>query len=289
MHSTDFKRDILLFLSFGLCNFVFVLGMAGIQLSPGLFLFGETFPSTSISNLEVKPPPERWQTWPVIPELSDHAKELLQAASENQLDPHAFSRVGDCQFTTETFLAGYVKGVYLAPEEMHETLHFFKESMARDSITAANGLGINSILNPIFGRCKGHLQCAADEIPLDCELRTRKPAIVLVAMGTNWKPNMELTFEENLRVVVDKILATGALPVLATKADNIEEDWKLNLAIAKVAYEYDLPMVNVWRAVQPLPNHGLSAPADEYLTAEAWMVRNEVWLKTLDVIRKEMP
>jgi hypothetical protein len=231
-------------------------------------------------------PAESWRDWPVIPTLSDKARAILEAAvNEHHLDPHAFSKVGDCQFTTETFLAGYVKGVYTAPDGLQETTHYFKESMARDSITSAIGLGINSVLNPMFGRSAGYIQCSAKETPLDCELRTRKPAIVLIAMGTNWKPFMEITFEEKLREVVDTILASGALPVLATKADNIETDWKLNLAIAKVAYDYDLPLVNVWKAVQPLPNHGLSAPVNEYLTGEGWMARNDAWIKTLEVIR----
>ncbi len=234
-------------------------------------------------------PPEQWRDWPVVPTLSENAIQILHdSINEYQLNPHSFSRVGDCQFTTETFLAGYVKGIYSAPEGLDETTHFFKEGMARDSITAANGLGINSVLNPMFGLSAGNVQCDAKETPLDCELRTRRPAIVLIAMGTNWKPFMEITFEENLRQVVDIVLASGALPVLATKADNIETDWKLNLAIARVAYDYDLPLVNVWRAVQPLPNNGLSAPVNEYLTSEGWMARNDVWIKTLDEIRVEI-
>ncbi|MBA4384623.1 MAG: hypothetical protein C0410_07795 [Anaerolinea sp.] len=230
--------------------------------------------------------PESWRNWPVLPLFSDKALVILKKSLENpNLDSHAISRVGDCQFTTDTFLAGYVKGVYSVPQGYKETSHFFRESFVRDSVTAANGLGINSVLNPIFGLAAGNSQCLINETPLVCELRTRHPAVVLVAMGTNWKPYAELTFEKNLREVVDIILASGALPILATKADNIEEDWTLNLAIARVAYDYELPLINIWSAVQDLPNHGLSAPANEYLTADAWMVRNDVWLKTLEQVR----
>jgi hypothetical protein len=233
-------------------------------------------------------PPEDWQNWPVIPILSEKAKNILHAAiTEYDLNPHNFSKVGDCQFTSDTFLAGYVKGIYLVPEGLNETTHFFEESMVRDSVTATIGLGINSVLNPMFGRSVGNIQCETNETPLNCELRTRKPSVVLIAMGTNWKPHMELTFEENLRQVVEIILDSGALPVLATKADNIETDWKLNLAIARVAYDYDLPMVNIWRYVQPLPNHGLSLKDNKYLSPDGWMARNDAWLKMLDELRQE--
>jgi len=105
-------------------------------------------------------------------------------------------------------------------------------------------------------------------------------------MGTNWMPNGELSFEKYLRVVVERILETGALPILATKADNIEGDWKLNQAIAQVAYDYELPLVNVWRSVQDLPNHGLESPKNIYLSGDGWMRSNYAWLDMLEKVRK---
>ena len=187
--------------------------------------------------------------------------------------------------TSSTFLSGFTNGKYKIPNNYAETVDWFSNSMATESVTAANGLGINSVLNPMFGLPAGYTQCNREETPLDCELRTRHPAFVLIAMGTNWKPNGEISFEKYLRVVVDRILATGALPILATKADNIEQDWKLNQAIAQIAYEYDIPLVNVWRSVQDLPNHGLVAPKNIYLTGDGWMRRNYVWLDILEKIR----
>jgi hypothetical protein len=231
----------------------------------------------------------RWREWPVVPVLSPHALSILQAALKNpNLDAHVFSRVGDCQFTTDTFLAGYVKGIYPVPSGLEATTLYFQESMTRESLTAANGLGISSVLNPLFGAGAGHTECKSNEAPLDCELRLRRPAVVLIAMGTNWKPFSEKSFEKYLRQVVDKILASGALPILATKADNIETDWKLNQAIANVAYDDDLPLVNVWLAVRPLPNHGLQSPKDIYLTGDGWMARNDAWLRTLDLVRSAL-
>ena len=129
-------------------------------------------------------PPERWREWPVVPVLSARALGILKAAQTNPaLDAHVFSRVGDCQFTTETFLAGYVTGLYAVPGGLESTTQYFHDSMARDSITAANGLGISSVLNPMFGAGAGHKECNSAEAPLDCELRLRRPALVLVAMG----------------------------------------------------------------------------------------------------------
>ena len=229
-----------------------------------------------------------WREWPVVPEFSAHARQiLLEAANNPNLDPHAFSKVGDCQMTTGTFLAGYANGKYKIPEGYEHAVEWFSESMLSESVTAERGLGISSVLNPMFGLAAGYDQCQKNESPLDCELRTRRPMVVLIGMGTNWIPNASLSFEKYLRQVVNTVLETGALPILATKADNVEGDWKLNEAIAQVAYEYDLPLVNVWRSVHDLPGKGLERKI--YLTPDGWMRRNQAWLLTLDRVREQLP
>jgi hypothetical protein len=225
-----------------------------------------------------------WREWPVIPEFSPHAQDILRQAIRNpDLDLHMFSKVGDCQMTAGTFLAGYANGKYKIPEGYETTVKWFSESMLSESVTAERGLGISSVLNPMFGLAAGYDQCLKNETPLDCELRTRRPIVVLIGMGTNWIPNASLSFEKYLRQVVDKVLEAGALPILATKADNVEGDWKLNEAIARVAYEYDLPLVNVWRSVRDLPGRGIERKI--YLTPDGWMRRNQAWLLTLDYVR----
>jgi len=233
--------------------------------------------------------PSYWREWPVNPDLSPNAQEILHRAGNNPvLNMHTFSKVGDCQMTSGTFLGGFTNGNYTIPDGFSETVTWFSESMSSESVTAVNGLGISSVLNPMFGLAAGNMQCQMSETPLDCELRTRHPAIVLIAMGTNWIPHGEASFEKYLRVVVLRIMETGALPILATKADNIEGDWKLNQAIAQVAYDYDLPLVNVWHSVQELPNHGLESPKNIYLSGDGWMQGNFAWLRILEKVRKEL-
>jgi len=227
-----------------------------------------------------------WREWPVVPPLSIYAQTILANALQGgKLDPHTFSKVGDCQMTSDTFLGGYALGKYPIPDGHEATVEWFSISMTSESVTAEKGLGISSVLNPMFGFGAGYKQCKRNESPIDCELRTRKPAVVLIGMGTNWIPNAELKFDQYLREVVDTIINAGALPILATKADNVEEDWMLNETIVQVAYEYDLPLVNVWRSVQDLPGRGIERKI--YLTPDGWLRRNEAWLKTLSLVQAE--
>jgi hypothetical protein len=256
--------------------------------TPFFTLTPTALPTTSFTSTpDTRLTPHYWREWDSVPKLSQTAKKILNLAIENQkLDLHTFSKVGDCQMTSGTFLGGYANGKYPIPEDFEETVFWFSSSMTSESVTAEKGLGVSSVLNPMFGLSAGYNQCLRNETPLDCELRTRRPVIILIGMGTNWIPNAENSFEKYLRRIVDTVLETGALPILATKADNVEENWKINEVIAQVAYDYDLPLVNVWRSVQDLPGRGIERKV--YLTPDGWMRRNYVWLATLENIRKEI-
>ena len=113
-------------------------------------------------------------------------------------------------------------------------------------------------------------------------------------LGTNDSPRPE-TFEANLRKVLDDLIERGVLPVLATKADNLEGDGSINAVIARLAAEYDLPLWNYWAAMQPLPRHGLQEDGahltlgpnhfdDPQALKSGWTVRNLTALQTLDAV-----
>jgi hypothetical protein len=55
----------------------------------------------------------------------------------------------------------------------------------------------------------------------------------------------------------------GVIPVISTIPDFTYEDvgtkvQQMNEMIARLAYEYEIPLWDYWAAMQPLPNHGLS-------------------------------
>ena len=113
--------------------------------------------------------PYYWRDWPVSPDLSPNAQEILSKAINNPaLDLHTFSKVGDCQMTPSTFIAGFANGEYEIPAGRSAVVTWFSTSMTSDSVTAANGLGISSVLNPMFGLAAGNTQCQPNETPLDC-------------------------------------------------------------------------------------------------------------------------
>jgi hypothetical protein len=102
-----------------------------------------------------------------------------------------------------------------------------------------------------------------------------------------------------MRRLLDTTIGKGIVPILATKADNAEGNQYINRTLAKLAYEFELPLWNFWLVVQPLPDHGLRSPehltdglgglfnfADSWNLDYAWPVRNLSALQLMDFIRK---
>jgi hypothetical protein len=89
------------------------------------------------------------------------------------------------------------------------------------------------------------------------------------------------------------------IPILATKADNQEKDHSINSTITRLALEYELPLWNFWRAVDPLPGHGLQDDLvhltwggnffdEPAALTQAWPIRNITALQTLDAIWRKV-
>jgi len=212
-------------------------------------------------------------------------------------DPHAFSKVGDCNTTMPYFLGDFdTDGQYDLGDYDHlqETLDFFAGSYSRTSLAAKDGLTAHASLSVLWNTWK---ECETYETPLTCEYRIHRPMYALISFGTN-DANGTVDFEIALRKVIEMTIGNSTIPILATKADNAEGDYSINQTIVRLAYEYDLPLWNYWLAVQPLPDQGLRSPehlstgpegfssfADENLNF-GWPVRNLTALQTLDAVRK---
>ena len=82
------------------------------------------------------------------------------------------------------------------------------------------------------------------------------------------------------------------MPILATKADNRELDERINLDMATLAVEYDVPLWNFWAATGDMPNRGpytkTSEPhlGDIHLNEDGLQRHRFTALETLDVVRR---
>ena len=228
-----------------------------------------------------------WAQWPIVPVISPRAVEIYQIGLTLGNNPQAFSVVGDCQSVPNAFLGLYSTDRYRLPEgreSLQLTIDYYAATFAHESASVRDGLSAPSALSPLWA---DPAQCEPNEDPVSCELRLHHPSIVFINLGTNWQEGASAErYGEYLRQIVDLIIASGAVPVLSTKADNVEGDHSINRVTAEIAYEYDIPLYNFWLAADSLPNHGLdSARENIYLIPDAWDLRSYVALQTLDALR----
>ena len=241
--------------------------------------------------------PLAWQDWPVVPEtISDTTREIYLRGLAMGNNPQAFSKVGDCEIYTTWFLYDYDQGPAhydLGPyANLQPVLEHFAGSYGRMSLATQPGFTAASLMTPLWANRD---QCNNDESPLACELRIHRPAFAIVALGTNDASNPP-RFEENFRKVIETCMEHGVVPILSTKADNLEGDGSINATIVRLAQEYDVPLWNFWAALQELPRQGLQEdgvhltwyPNDfsdpRSLESASWPRRNLSALQVLEVV-----
>ena len=264
----------------------------------------QKFVSTATIPVSTSPPTpplaeDAWKQMPVVPtSVSDRAIEIYELGLTLGNDPTHFSIIGDCQNVSTYFLSAFdhpddyslgSKYDYLQP-----TIDYYQGSYSRTSLAVKGGFNAAAVISPLRSDPKS---CNPNESPLDCELRVWKPSIVIVSMETWWSEKPAEEYDKYMRRVLDRIIETGAVPIIATKADNLEGDHSINATIAQIAHEYDIPLWNFWLAVQPLADHGLTGDGfhltfarnffdDRARMKSAWPWRNLTALQTLDAVHK---
>lgn len=233
------------------------------------------------------------RTAPVVPGMTGTARAIYQRGLALGNNPNRFSKVGDCQNVSDFFLGAFDHGNYTLGDHSHlqTTIDHFGGSWARRSMSVASGFNIYAIHDPMWSSAP----CQSAETPLECEYRLWQPSFVIISLETIDGITVE-GYESALRQTLDFWIEHGVVPIIATKADNIEGDWSYNVAIMRVAREYDVPLWNFMMAAQPLPNFGLTDGfhltyannnfGDAAAMQNAWPWRNLTALQTLDAMRR---
>ncbi len=241
-----------------------------------------------------------WQLRPVVPiTVSDAMKQLYKAGIAAGNDPNAFSKVGDCQNVTPYFLApfadpaNYNLGQW---SSLQATIDHFAGSFDRVSASVDNGYNVASVLSPLWA---DHAICKGGETPLACEARLHNPSIVIINMETWWQERPASEYEAYLDQIVQFWLARNVVPIVGTKADDLEGDGSIDAAIVAVADKYQIPLWNFWLAVQSIPDHGLGADGfhltfardfynDPTRLESGWPIRNLTALEAIDAVYREL-
>lgn len=237
------------------------------------------------------------EAMPVLPVISERARQIYARGLARGMNPRAFSKIGDCMSVHPYFLAPFDVGLQrynLGPySKLQATIDFYDGSFGRKSLAVSTGFTITAAFSPMWSDAT---VCGAEESPLGCEVRVHRPSIALLLLGTN-DANNGAFFNASMQRAIDFLVTRGILPILATKADNLEGDDHINKIIIGLARDNQLPLWNFWRATRALPGYGLvndgfhlTHAKNRYSDPEAmkagWVVRNLTALQTIDAVRR---
>jgi hypothetical protein len=265
-----------------------------------------SFDSASIEGIVVA-------DYPVLPELTAHAQIIYETGLDVGNNPQVFSKVGDCMTATyEYFLGPFGDGVYDLGDEyadLENIISYFDEparsegfeqnSFNNPGLATASGFNTASVLDSLWADPNW---CEANESPLGCEYRLSQPIFSMIMFGTNDVMFFEADlFDFYMRTIILETINNGTVPILytiPTRPEFPEKTDEFNRVIIKLAEDYDLPLVNLWAAIQELPFEGvdqlepihLSIPEDDQTgdfttnLEYGYTVRNLITLQTLDIL-----
>jgi hypothetical protein len=230
-----------------------------------------------------------WRSAPVVPKLGRGIRSKLAGVLAtgrrrgNRAD--VFAKVGDSISQSPAFLQGIGCGQVAigGHSSLRSAIKYFSarrlEGTSADC-PAANSFSRASAATQAFAVSEWALSagansnssCEPGESPLTCELRIDRPGWAVVLFGTN-----DVTvgsdivhadtlpgFLESMGEIITEATRDGTVPILSTippRIDPTDEAWteRFNGALYRLARSRRIPMINLWRALDPLANHGLSA------------------------------
>lgn len=202
--------------------------------------------------------------WNFSPKL----KPVIERGQQAGMRLDYFSKVGDSITVNKAFLQPFADGVYgLGDDYAHlqTAIDYFgprPDGTLSPFALVSNAAGVGWTTRDLLSRAND-ARCAAEDLRLTCEYRITRPASALIMVGTNDAASLRLDqYDSNLRRIVELSLNMGVVPILSTLPPQPERAQTIdsfNMAIVRIAADYDVPLVNYWLALQGLPGGGLSS------------------------------
>lgn len=258
----------------------------------------------------------RLEATPLLHNFDTEAVRAIFAQSPQR--PDVFTMVGDSNTTNGDFMRPLGLetndcdlGAY---NYLQATIAYFSTPLRDDvpnsfvnstsSLAANKGLGTSAALDPFWATSP---LCEGRESPVTCEYRVSQPRIAVILLGQidiNYAREEPAIYRANMEEIVQTSIDSGVVPVLTTLVFLPErEEWatsiEYNGALLDLAEQYQIPLINMWRAAQTLPGYGIG-PDRSHLSARVGSfcsftgaeqelggtLRNLLTLQMLDLLRQ---
>lgn len=269
----------------------------------------------------VPPPDVRLHQTPVFYNFdSPRLREIFAHGQALGNQPQVFVTVGDSNTTNGDFLKAI--GYELAYDQpycewgdyayLQTTAQYFSvspdgisdNSFTRDGAAAREGFNSAALLDPFW---TDHRVCNGDNA-LVCDYRSARPSVAVIMLGgIDVKEITVAEYRANMTQAVELSIERGVIPVLTTfvvlpeRADIYPSSLEFNAALLDISETYGVPLINLWGAVQALPDWGigpdrshLKARPGDYCTFTGAQnelggtLRNLLTLQALDLLRTQV-
>ncbi len=204
-----------------------------------------------------------------LPNVSGRARQLYAQAVAAGRDAGIVTVVGDCNSEWQVYLGRFANGGFSLSASgagyLQPVVNLFSRSFYRASLATHGSFSAGAALDPIWSDPR---QCQAGENPLACELRASKASVVIVALGTGDQFTWQ-SFETSLRGIIELAIVAKTVPILMTKADDLDSQQGgappgyLNDVMRRLGAQFDIPVIDLWRATRDLPQNGLAREVRE--------------------------
>jgi uncharacterized protein YraI len=238
---------------------------------------------------------------PIVGHATGNARAIFLKGRNIGRNPNVLAKVGDCSTEHWYFLKQFAWGQYDLGQysNLQGVVDHFGESMAYDSLASHNGYNVNAVMDSGWADPSA---CLPDESPLDCEFRVHNASVAIIMFGTSDLLSMSAyEYDFYLRELVRLTIEQGVVPILSTFPGNLNfpnHTVLYNQIVVRIAQDYDIPLINLWLALESLPNHGLESdgfhldlpPGDTSCVLvgdnlqNGYPTRNLVTLQTLDAV-----
>jgi hypothetical protein len=226
----------------------------------------------------------------VITPITPKVKKLYRDSVKAGRSPNLFTVIGDCNSEPDAYLWRLAAGTFDASKypELHAVIEQFSWSFTRGSLAARGGFTAASMFDEAWADPR---VCQPGEGPLACELRLSNASVAFIALGTGdtfqWQD-----FEASYRRIVSATLVAKVVPVLVTKADDLESQEGnappgfINDVVRRLGREYSVPVIDFWAATRNLPDYGMRWEGNEnfHMRPEGSDTRMLLTLQALDAI-----
>ncbi|MBN2303859.1 MAG: hypothetical protein JXQ72_05250 [Anaerolineae bacterium] len=201
-----------------------------------------------------------------------------------------FTQIGECNTRSQAFMVPLGSGeADLGPyEDLQPTIDFFAmtpvggapNSFWYKGMAMTTGLTSLAAIDPAYADPS---LCGVDQSLVACEYERVRPAIAFIHLGlydVYWL--IPGQYEYAMRQIIELSIQQGVIPVLTTfpTCGGDEANWPneavvrntnreaFNTTLVNLARSYGVPLINLWRATQSLPNCGLLPGDYQHLSGE---------------------